>query len=237
MLILACSLVGWAADDELPAEPAEAAPAPEPAVPPAPAPEPAEAEAPESGEASLMVGHFVDATTIMLAVAVGRVDVARAHADTLAHATGADDTLVAAAQAVVDCKKVSCAAPAVGQLGSACASCHLEAGKGPVPHDMGTIPGKDARERHIYAATFAWVGLVTPKQPTLLMGLSNVVPPVDRASSPKPVVEAADAFRERITAAVAAESLEDRATAFGGVLEACAACHAQTLDERARSGR
>lgn len=192
-----------------------------------------EAEPPPAPAApSLMVGHFVQATTAMLATAIGRVDVARDHARALAETAGVPPELATAARALGECRKVSCAAPAVASLGVTCADCHLTTGQGPTPHDMGTIPGKDARERHIYAATFAWVGLVTPKQPTLLMGLSNVIPPVDRSSAPPKVAEAADVFRAAVARAVAAESLEDRGTAFADVLAACDGCHASALDGR-----
>ncbi|MCB9684557.1 MAG: hypothetical protein H6738_04850 [Alphaproteobacteria bacterium] len=249
MLLLACWWSAFGADDPPPTEPTDAestdpvdgepnvAPeeAPEPAEPPEPQAEPPEPQ-PEQAP-NLMVGHFVEATTTMLAVAVNRVDVARSHAQRIVDTAGAPDPLVAAAREVADCKKVSCASEAVGRMGSTCADCHLTTGHGPVPHDMGAIPGKDARERHIYAATFAWVGLITPKQPTLLMGLSNVVPPVDRDTMSDKVGHAADAFRASLAEAVAAESLEDRAEAFGQVLEGCAACHEQTLETRERSRR
>ncbi len=207
-------------------EPAPTEDEPERAVA-APAPEPAPAPA---ASPSLMVGHFVQATTAMLATAIGRVDVARDHALALADTAGVPPELATVARALGECKKVSCAAPAVAAMGTTCADCHLTTGRGPLPHDMGTIPGRDARERHIYAATFAWVGLVTPKQPTLLMGLSNVVPPIDRASAPPKVAEASEVFRAAVERAVAAESLEDRSAAFGQVLVACDGCHATTLD-------
>lgn len=233
MLLLACWWTAFGADDP-PSEPASDAPATEAATESDDAPP---REAPAEEPQNLMVGHFVEATTVMLAVAVNRVDVAKSHADRIVQTEGAPDPLVAAARAVTDCKKVSCAAEAVGRMGSTCADCHLTTGHGPIPHDMGTIPGNDARERHIYAATFAWVGLITPRQPTLLMGLSNVVPPVDRSSSPDKVVQAADAFRSSVGVAVAAESLDDRAEAFADVLQGCAACHEQVLDPPERSRR
>ncbi|MCA9494263.1 MAG: hypothetical protein KC621_30260 [Myxococcales bacterium] len=241
MLLLACWWTAFGADDPPPHEPptdeeaTEEESEPEHASAPV-AEEPAHEE-PAPQEQSLMVGHFVEGTTAMLAVAVNRVDVARTHAQKIVDAEGAPEPLVAAAREVADCKKVSCASEAIGRMGSTCADCHLTSGQGPRPHDMGAIPGKDARERHIYAATFAWVGLITPKQPTLLMGLSNVVPPIDRDAVSNKVGQAADAFRASLADAVAAESLEDRGKAFGAVLEGCAACHEETLDTRERSRR
>src|SRR5688572_5434207 len=106
---------------------------------------------------SMMVGHFQDATVVMLSVAVGELESARAGARTIAKQDTAPDPLKEAAAALADCKKVSCAGPAVAAVGRTCADCHVATGEGPRPHGVDVLPGATARDRHIYAALFAWI--------------------------------------------------------------------------------
>jgi cytochrome c553 len=188
-------------------QPAPAAPAPPPAMDPS------------------MRGHFEKATTAMLAVALGQVSVAKEAAGALADAPGVPPVLHDAAQALEKCGRLECATERVSDMARTCAECHLDTGHGPRPRNLTTLPGATARERHIYAATFAWVGLVTPKQPLFLFGLANVVPPVEKTGGTKQLVEARDAFRAAQQASVSAETLEDRSAAFADLLAACAGCH------------
>jgi hypothetical protein len=217
----------WAAASaEEPAPAAPATPAEAPADPPEPAPEPAPPAPPEPAPDNTMRGHFEKATTAMLAVALGQMTEAKDAARTLAGTEGVPPNLSESAAELGRCGRLGCATEAVADMGRTCADCHLETGHGPRPRNLTTLPGTTARERHIYAATFAWVGLVTPKQPLFLFGLANVVPPVDKVGGSKSLAEARDAFKAAQQSAVAAESLEDRATAFATLLDACAGCHA-----------
>ena len=182
------------------------------------------AGAAEPDQASMMVGHFQDATVIMLSVVVGEVDSARAGAKTLSKVEEAPEGLREAAKAVADCRKVSCAAPAVAALARTCAECHVATGQGPRPHGVDAVPGRNARERHIYASLFAWIGLVTPMEGPFTLGVNEAIPPVD-LESPDELNALSTAFRARAAEALATSSLAERSAAFGRMVEACAACH------------
>lgn len=209
-----------AAEPDPPAEPAPSDVPAEPAPPAAPAPPP-----PAPTVEPSMRGHFEKATTAMLAAALGQMDEVRTSARALSEAPGVPPNLAAAAATLAKCGRVPCATDEVAELARTCADCHLETGHGPRPRNMTSLPGSTPREKHIYAATFAWVGLVTPKQPLFLFGLANVVPPVDALGGSKALGQARDAFRTAQQAAVGAESLEARSAAFAGLLDACVGCH------------
>ena len=184
----------------------------------------AAAIAAEPDQATMMVGHFQDATVILLSVAVGELDSARAQARALAAQPEVPDTVRDAAKGVAGCKKMDCAAPAVAALARTCAECHVAGGKGPHPHDIDAVPGRNARERHIFAALFAWIGLVTPLEGPFALGLTEAIPPVDLESSDD-ILALSTAFRARAAEALATTSVSERSVAFGRLVEACAACH------------
>jgi hypothetical protein len=175
---------------------------------------------------SSMRGHFEKATTAMLAAALGELQAARDASAQLAATPGVPPNLASAARVVEKCGRVRCATEAVAEMGRACAECHLDTGHGPHPRPLTALPGETPREKHIYAATFAWVGLVAPKEALFLFGLANVVPPVDKTGGTRALGEAREAFRASQQAAAGASSLEERAAAFADLLDACAGCHA-----------
>lgn len=215
-----------AAAGDVPPEPAPSEPAPSEPAPSEPAPASAEpAPRPAPALDPSMRGHFEKATTAMLATALGQIDEMRTSARALAEAPGVPPNLAQAAGTLAKCGRIPCAAEEVAEMGRTCADCHLETGHGPRPRNMTALPGETPRDKHIFAATFAWVGLVTPKQPLFLFGLANVVPPVDAVGGTKALAQARDAFRAAQQAAVGAESLEDRSAAFAQLVEACVGCH------------
>lgn len=179
------------------------------------------AEEPPAG----MAGHFHNAALLMMAVAVNDKGGAKNLAKDLATDKAAPIPLRDAAKRVVG--KVGNrekGAAAVAQLARACANCHIAGSRGPVPHDTAEVPGEDPTERHIMAAMFAWIGLVTPLEQPYLLGLDELLPPVF-IESDDDVQQAADELRGWVEEARAATSWADRTELFGKVLATCAECH------------
>ncbi|MEZ5397902.1 MAG: hypothetical protein R2724_34760 [Bryobacterales bacterium] len=176
-----------------------------------------------------MAGHFQQASLLMLAVAVNDDRGAKDLAKDLAGNKAAPSPLREAAKRVAGkvgkAEKVS---PEVAQLARTCANCHLAGGHGPQPHDTAVVPGDDPTEKHIMAAMFAWIGLVTPQEQPFRLGLQELLPPVFIESDAE-VHEAADTLRGWVEEAEQASSWDERADLFGHVLATCAECH-----ERAR---
>jgi hypothetical protein len=88
------------------------------------------------------------------------------------------------------------------------------------------LPEGSPIDQHIAAATFIWIGLVTPMQGPYEVGLRNIVPPVDLEDDDS-VLQASDEFRETVESALATKPWDERAEVFGRLLLACAECHEQ----------
>jgi cytochrome c553 len=172
-----------------------------------------------------MAGHFHDASLLMLAVAVNDKGGAKDLAKDLASDKTAPSPLREAAKRVVG--KVGNpekASAAVAQLARTCANCHLAGARGPAPHDTTAVPGDDPTERHIMAAMFTWIGLVTPIEQPYLLGLEELLPPVF-IESDEEVQEAAEMLRGWVEEARVATSWAERTELYGKVLATCAECH------------
>lgn len=183
------------------------------------------AEPADGDPGSVMIGHFQQATQIMLAVATNDTRDSRDLAKDLARVKGVPANLEDAAKAVSRERKPEKAAEAVGLLARTCAECHVASGRGPRPTGMEAVPGTSARERHVYAALFTWIGLVTPLPSAWDLGLQEALPPVDLDSGEE-LQAALQTFRTRAENSLAATSLQRRAESFGPLIEACASCHA-----------
>jgi hypothetical protein len=172
-----------------------------------------------------MAGHFHRGALLMLAVAVNDRTGARDLAKQMATDKAAPSPLREAAKRVVPrVGNPERAGPAVAELGWACAQCHLAGSRGPVPHDTAEVPGADPTERHIMAAMFTWIGLVTPVEQPYVLGLEELVPPVFLESDDR-LRALADRLRDAADQAREAESWAQRTEQFGQVLATCAACH------------
>jgi hypothetical protein len=171
-----------------------------------------------------MAGHFERGALTMLAVAVSDMEGARSIAKELSRDSSAPTNLRAAARDVSRSGKVERAAPAVGEMAQTCAECHIAGSRGPIPQGTDSVPGETGAERHIMAAMFIWIGLVTPLDQPYQLGLDELLPPVDTTSSPELQALAA-LFSQRVTAAREAKSWDERSVVFGEMLQVCASCH------------
>jgi mono/diheme cytochrome c family protein len=180
------------------------------------------AQAPEARTG--MAGHFERGALTMLAVAVGDTEGARLIAKQLARDETAPANLRAAARDVSRTSRLERAAPAVGVMAQTCAECHVAGARGPVPQGTSAVPGETGVERHIMAAMFIWIGLVTPLDQPYQLGLDELLPPVDTTSSPELQALAA-LFSQRVTTAREAKSWDERTVVFGEMLQVCSSCH------------
>lgn len=172
-----------------------------------------------------MAGHFQEAALAMLAVAVDDRKGAKDHIKELATSDVAPGPLRDAARdALTRIKKVDSSGPAVAELVTACAKCHLAGGRGPEPRDTDVIPGATAVDRHIMASMFIWIGLVTPIEQPFLLGLDELLPHVDLESD-EGVQEVADTWVTLARNARAAKSWAERRDTFGNMLVVCVECH------------
>ena len=186
----------------------------------------ARAEAPETPTG--MAGHFQDAALTMLAVAVDDKKGAKTHAKALATSDTAPEPLREAAQDLLgELGRAERAGPAVADLVGACAKCHLAGGRGPEPVEVSVIPGASAVDRHVMAAMFVWIGLVTPLDEPWELGLDALLKHVDLGSDDA-VRASAETFTTLVRNAKAARSWAERRDKFGTMLPACVECHALT---------
>ncbi len=180
---------------------------------------------PEAGEPpSAMAGHFVNATHTMLSVAGGRLKQARKYARDLSATTAVPQPVRTAADQVKDCKDVECAGPAIADLARTCSECHQEGGRGPRPTGIEVLPGRNAAERHAWAALFLWMGAIVPEQTAWDLGIQGMVPPID-LDHQDDLIELKSNFVDVVAEARSAQTWDERAEGLGGILTGCAGCH------------
>lgn len=185
--------------------------------------QPAEEPAQTSGNVG-MAGHFERAALTMLAVAVGDTEGAKTYAKELARDTLAPTNLRSSAREIAKGGRIERLTASTGDLAQTCAECHLAGGRGPVPSVTQSVPGDNGAERHIMAAMFIWIGLVTPLDQPYQLGLDELLPPIDTTSNPEFKALAA-AFSAQVARARAAKSWDERTLVFGEMLQVCAGCH------------
>jgi cytochrome c553 len=120
------------------------------------------------------------------------------------------------------------------QLAAACAGCHVETGVVPefrstsrVPRDEPTIAARMAR--HLWATDRLWEGIVGGSDESWRKGLDVLaaapvdVPPISTVQAPlaKQLQQQADRARQRQKA----DTIDERASAYGEILTTCAGCH------------
>lgn len=181
-------------------------------------------DAPAPPTSAGMIGHFNQATTAMLAVAVNDLDGARAAGLLLAKDKMVPFPLRGPARDLSRARSPERGAEAVAALGRACAECHTAGRRGPVPHDVDELPPGSSIDQHITASTFVWIGLVTPQQQPYELGLRKIFPPIG-LDDDEALMGLADRFREVADESLATKAWDQRALLFGTMLETCAECH------------
>ena len=171
-----------------------------------------------------MVGHFEAASYAWLSVAIDDMKGARKHAKELWERDTVPQQVRMQADVLRKCKKLSCGGPEVGKLARTCADCHVKGGVGPRPSGMEGLPLLPPTEQHAVAAMYMWIGLVTPHERAYELGVEGAVPPID-LDSRQELFDAMQQFESIVARAETAQNWDDRATAFGDMLETCAGCH------------
>jgi cytochrome c556 len=128
-----------------------------------------------------------------------------------------------AAGAALDARSVQSAAAALGKLGAACASCHLEQG-GPPPPQSAEPLSKGAGTMAIHAAAeqALWEGLFTPSEAAWKRGAERLAGAPELASDVEGVNELG---RELNDLARAAAAGPPRADVYGSITATCSTCH------------
>ncbi len=190
---------------------------------------------PADDERPGMVGHFEAATYTMLTTAVGDVKRAKKHAKDLAAREEIPMAIRIEATQLGKCNDLDCTTDAVAELARTCAECHVAGGVGPEPSGVENLPNLPPQKQHAYAAMYMWIGLVTPHERAFEVGLGGAVPPVD-LDSPQALFDELQAFEQMVGDAKQMGSWDDRADAFGQMLQTCASCHELAgLDRRIKA--
>ena len=190
---------------------------------------------PAASERPGMVGHFEGATYTMLTASVGDARRTKKHAKALAARVDVPMAIRIEATHVAKCRDLSCMTDAVAQMGRTCAQCHVAGGVGPVPSGIEALPSLPPQKQHAFAAMYMWIGLVSPHERAFEVGLGGAVPPVSLDSSQE-LYDLLGTFEQLVGDAKAVGSWDDRADAFGSMLEACARCHEEAgLDRRIKA--
>ena len=151
------------------------------------------------------------------------------------------DAVADAARKLQHAPSVAEALRSAVRVAGACAHCHLDANR-PVALDPPPIPPSEIAvaavrmQRHQWATSRLWEGLVVPDDARWTMGL-EVLAAAPLSFTPGSASAAlATTLQERAASELARGPLgtvEERVTAYGEILVTCAACHA-TLLRRAR---
>jgi len=128
-----------------------------------------------------------------------------------------------AAGAALDARSVQAAGAALGKLGAACASCHLEQGGPPRPQDVELISkGVGTMAIHAAAEQALWEGLFTPSEAAWKRGAERLAGAPELASD---VEDVNSLGRELNDLARAASAGPPRADAYGSITATCSTCH------------
>jgi cytochrome c553 len=138
---------------------------------------------------------------------------------------------------IAEARDMRTVAAQTGQLAAACGSCHQAFGSGP-RFVVGTdAPGGDAQEalmiRHLWAADRMWEGLIGPSEEAWAAGaqaMAQTQPALARAIRTSSAIEVSEAFLGEVNLlaneALEAVGTDQRADAYGRILETCFRCHA-----------
>jgi len=184
--------------------------------------------------AARMQFHFVEAEKLRSAVVAGEPIRALADARRLREDNWTPQlketwkphigAIQAAAGRFVSAENTRAAGRAVGELGAACAACHVQLGSPTVPPSGGVTAATEPMEQHAVAVERLWWGLFTPNDAAWTEGATALA----RAPTTRSDVVAVDDAARQITdlanqAATCAAT--NRPQVFGELLATCASCH------------
>jgi cytochrome c553 len=195
-----------------------------------------------------MLSHFNSVVEIRDALVSGDVGATRSPARWLAshqfepeeysmqEAREALEQMRAESRMILTQKGIPEMARSVGRLGAACGSCHTAMKQGPRLSVPSAPPSPAAgatpeahMNRHAWASERLWEGLVAPSDASWMVGAAVLTGPAldwGPAGSASPrVLELQAKVTQLAQDARQTESLQDRATLYGQLLETCADCH------------
>lgn len=128
-----------------------------------------------------------------------------------------------AASAALDARSVQAAGAALGKLGAACASCHVEQGGPPQPpSDAPLSKGVGTMAMHAAAEQALWEGLFTPSATAWKRGAERLAGAPELGSD----VEDVNALGQELNdLARAAAAGPPRADVYGSITATCSTCH------------
>jgi cytochrome c553 len=136
------------------------------------------------------------------------------------------DALRAAARGAQQATSVLAGAAALGKLGEACASCHLEVGGpgSPIAPEQLTEVADPSMVAHAVATDRLWEGLVLPSDTSWSSGMDVLLDAPKLDSGVTDVAAAAVHLRELARKGKSA-AVDQRGQIFASVLTTCAGCH------------
>ena len=196
------------------------------------------------GVTAHMPKHLLDATAVRDAIVLGRLDDAKAPADTLA--THWPDQVLSewvpfvvdlrtAAAAVARADTIDAACAPTGAVAFACGQCHAALRRGPAfvspPKPQAGADTKANMQIHRWAADRLWDSVVQARDEPWQEGLNAFLALPPCADDPdgdrlNPEFDRARArFESALTDAAGATELDDRARRYSELLRTCHGCH------------
>jgi cytochrome c556 len=128
-----------------------------------------------------------------------------------------------AARAALDARSVQAAGSALGKLGAACASCHVEQGGPPQPQDVELRSrGVGTMAIHAAAEQALWEGLFTPSAAAWKRGAERLAAAPELASDVDDVNALALELNDLARTAAAGPP---RAEVYASITATCSSCH------------
>lgn len=128
-----------------------------------------------------------------------------------------------AAGAALDARSMQAAGAALGELGTACASCHREHGGPAQPASVEPLAsGVGSMAYHAAAEQVLWEGLFTPSEASWKRGAERLAEAPELASDVDDVNALAGRLRDL---GLEAARGAPRADLYGGIMATCSTCH------------
>jgi cytochrome c556 len=128
-----------------------------------------------------------------------------------------------AAKAALDARSMPAAGAALGELGAACAACHLEHGGPPQPANREPLTnGVGTMAMHAAAEQALWEGLFTPSEASWKRGAERLTAAPELSSDVEDVAALGRQLRDLAQAAAASPA---RGDLYGSIMATCSTCH------------
>lgn len=197
-------------------------------------------------ELPLMHQNFSRSTDIQTGIVQGDLEKAKAAAEWLFAAENRgsysgdarvhEEAMLSHAGTIAEAADWVTITSGVGRLAASCGDCHSALGGGPHFVPGSQAPGGTSQEahmiRHLWAADRMWEGLVGPSEESWKVGVEALAltdPSMAAAIRATIPDDALDGFLAAVShvavSAAAAHTQEDRAVAYGQVMESCQSCH------------